>query len=191
MDHDHQTVKHQSDEALESQIISARAALRHDVMLLEEKLSPGAMVDRRKRRLESWWGEMRQVARQRFSGWRSNARSLQQEVGQTMEHGMSESRQAIEETRSRLSETRAKAAEIPERAASSLRESRYSRPLLYAGLAFLAGWGISRTMPITRREEELASKVVPMVEEKAGPIIGEARTAATESAKEAMSQRER
>lgn len=173
MDHDRETVKHQSDEALESQIVSARAALRHDVMLLEEKVSPSAIVDRRKRRMQAWMGDARLRARERMSGLRSEARSLQQEVEEKMEHGMSETR-----------------SKIPGRAITGIRESSYSRPLLFAGLAFLAGWGISRAMPMTRSEERLASKVAPVVEEKAGPIVGEAKTAVTESAREAMLHRE-
>jgi len=114
---------------------------------------------------------------------RTETDSLQKEVGETMEHTMSESK-------SRLSGTAEKVSELPSRAIGGIRESSYSRPLLFAGLAFLAGWGISRAMPMTRPEERLAGRVAPIVEEKAGPIVDEARTAVTESAREAMSQRD-
>lgn len=187
MDHDRQAVMEQSDEALESQIVSARAALRHDLMLLEEKVSPRAIVDRRRRRIRERIGRARRDLRQRadevLSEVRSETHTLQREVEQSMEHTMSESK-------SRLSSTRAKVAEVPRRAISGVRQSGYSRPLLFAGLAFAAGWGISRAMPMTRPEERIAERVVPVVEERVGPMVDEARTAVTESAREAFSQRD-
>lgn len=166
MDHDRDSVKYHSDEALESQVISARAALRHDVMLLEEKISPSAMMDRRKRGLQAWITRTREGVRDRLAELRGGARSLQ--VGEKMEHEVTRSRRAI----------------------SGIRESSATRPLLYAGLAFLAGWGISRAMPMTRSEERLAGKVAPIVEEKARPIVDEGRTAFAESARQAMLHRE-
>lgn len=201
MDVDRETVKHQSDEALESQIVSARAALRHDLMLLEEKVTPSAIIDRRKRRMQYQIGEWRRAALDRVMELRQEATELTQDMGQSiegategaitaMEETMSETTSKLAGTRSKLAETTSRATEIPGRAAMGIRNSSYSRPLLFAGLAFLAGWGISRVMPMTRPEEELASRVAPVVGEKAGPIVDEAKTAVAESTREAMSHRD-
>lgn len=177
----------QSDEALESQIISARAALRHDVMLLEEKLSPSAIVDRRKRRMSRQWGTWKRRAQEQAREVRQTSRSIKDDVEESMEQAMSETRSSFSTTRERAMQG---AKQFPSRAAHSLREGTYSRPLVFAGLAFAAGWGISRMMPVTRPEQELAQKVVPVVEEKAAPLVEEAKSAVSESAREAITYRD-
>jgi hypothetical protein len=176
MDQNREALKHQSDEALESQIVSARAALRHDLMLLEEKVSPSAIVERRRNALERRLFIWRQQAREQLAEFRDSGESLQHEVGESMEH-------TIKQTTSR-------ATELPGQAISGIRRSSYSRPLLFAGLAFAAGWGISRVLPMTHREEEIAARVAPVVGEKAGPLVEEAKTAVSESAKEAVTHRQ-
>lgn len=180
-----QEVTEQSDEALESQIVSARAALRHDVMLLEEKLSPSAIVERRRQRLRHQWTQLSQRTRRRAEDLRTEmeleTQSLQREVGATMEQTMSE-------TKTRVAGAREKVGQLPRRAITGLRQGSTSRPMLFAGAAFLAGWGISRALPMTRPEQRLAGRVGPIVEEKAGPIIGQARTAVTQSAREAITR---
>jgi hypothetical protein len=175
VDQNRQALDHQSDEALESQIVSARAALRHNLILLEEKITPSAIMERRRhaieRRLFSW----RLQAREQWAEIVDTSESLQHGLGESMEH-------TVRETTSR-------ATELPGQAISSIRQSSYSRPVFIAGLAFLVGWGISRVIPMSRREEEIAARVAPIVGEKAGRLVEEAKSAVAQSAKEAMIHR--
>jgi hypothetical protein len=194
MDHDREAVTHKSDEALQSQIVSARASLRHDLLLLEEKVTPSAIIDRRRQVMGRRIAEWRRMGRERIADLRAGTTSLQEEIGETMEETMAGTTErvadAMSTTRSRIRRTTSRATELPGRAAMSVRNSTYSRPLLFAGIALLAGWGMSRLLPMTRPEEELAQRVAPVVGEKAAPLVDEARSAVTESAREAIAHRE-
>lgn len=154
-----------TEAGLQQERLAAREALAHDVELLAEKISPSAIVDRRLSRL-----------RRRFNfGKRRVSNQLEETV-----HDVSNSMQDVGgNVGSTIQEWSYSATEMAKRRSRQM-------PLATGALFFVIGWAVSRLIPMGRSEGQVLSQVTETVTEKAAPIVDEAKTAVTESAKEAI-----
>lgn len=159
-----QDTSQMSEMELHRERLQAREALAHDVELLEEKLSPSAIMERRKARWSRWLRQRQhQVSEQMEETVESLGQSVQGVGGSVQHMGRSTARMA--------------------------RERTYQMPLAVGAGFFALGWAISRLIPMSRSESQMLSQVNQTVTEKASPIVEEAKTAVSESTKEAIAHR--
>lgn len=145
---------------LDRERVLAREQLAHDIDLLVEKVSPSAIVERRKRRMSR--------------AWRRGKAEMGEQVGSRM-HSMGSSMQGM-------------GSQVGEKFQSAKGRSR-QMPLATGAAAFFLGWGLSRLIPMSRTEGQALSQVSQTVGEKAAPAVEQAKTAVKESTQEAIAHR--
>lgn len=156
-----------TDAGLDQQRRAAREALAHDVELLVEKVSPSSVMHRRIDSLKS------RLIR--------GKEQVSERVDDAME-GIGESVQGVSESMPDMQGIGRSTVEIA-------RQRTRQMPLAAGAVFFLLGWALSRVIPMSRSEEQVLSQVNETVSEKAAPIVDQAKTAVTESAKEAIANR--
>lgn len=159
-----QDTSQMSEVELEKERMIARESLAHDIDLLTEKLSPSAIVDRRVNKWSRWLRHQKsQVSHQMEETMESLGEGMQGAGTSMQGWGRSTARMAKDRTQ--------------------------RTPLLVGAGFFVLGWALSRLIPMGRSEGELLSQVSQTVTEKAAPVVEEAKTAVTESTKEAIANR--
>lgn len=159
-----QSTDQMSELELQRERMQAREALAHDVELLAEKVSPNAIMERRRVRWSRWM--------------RVRKAQMSDQMEETVE-GLSQSVQGVGESVQGLGRSTVDMA----------RQRSQQMPLAIAAGFFFLGWALSRVIPMSRTEGQALSQVNQAVTEKAAPIVEEAKVAVTESTKEAIANR--
>jgi hypothetical protein len=150
----------QSTEELSTDIAQTRNSLASDLDALQDRVSPSAIVERRKAAAR---GRMRQV-RQRLMGTVHDARS-------TTASGMSSAGGSAHQT---------------VEAAQQKAQEKYDGAPLAAGLvAFGAGMVLASLIPASEKEAVAAGKVVESAKEHGQPLVEEAKGQAQQLAQQA------
>lgn len=148
----------QSTEELSSEIAGTRQKMASDLDALQDRVSPSAIVDRRKA-----------AARDRVSGWRDKV------MGSA--HG---ARSGVSSTGSSAAGSVQDAAHgVADRAQSAVGTAHgqvQGSPLAAGLVAFGAGVVIAGLFPATRAEASAASAVVDTAQDKGQPLIEHARS---------------
>lgn len=149
---------------LQHERVVARESLAHDLELLVEKVSPSAIVDRRMSRWSRWM-------RVRKAEVSDQMEETMEGLGQSVQ-GLGQSVQSAGRSTTRIA-----------------RQRTQQTPLAVGAAFFFLGWALSRLIPMSRPEGEALSTVNQTLTEKAAPIVEEAKTAVSESTKEAIAHR--
>lgn len=145
----------QGTEELSSEIAETRTSLASDLDALHDRVSPSAIVERRKSAAK---GKVRQV-RQRVMGTAHDARN-------TTADGMSS------------------VGESAQGAVGAAQEKYDGAPLAAGLVAFGAGMVLASLIPATEREAIAGAKVVDAAKEKGQPLLEEAKGQAQQVAEQ-------
>jgi hypothetical protein len=146
----------QSTEELTSQIEDTRGRMAQDLDTLQDRVSPSAIVERRK-----------QAARDRFSSMKEKVMGSGQDAGGSLTSASS-SASSVSDTASGV---------------ATDAQQRFEGAPLAAGLvAFGAGFVLASLLPASRAEAEAANRVVDAAKEHGQPMLDEARSAGQEVA---------
>lgn len=138
----------QSTEELTSQIEDTRQRMASDLDSLQDRVSPSAIVERRKR-----------AAKDRVSSVRDRVMGTVQ--------GANDS----------VSSAASSAADAPGNAVSSAQQQVRGNPLVAGAVAFGAGVLVSALLPASRAEAEVAHRVVETAKEQGQPFLDDVRAA--------------
>jgi len=145
----------QSTEELTSQIEDTRRRMASDLDTLQDRVSPSAIVERRK-----------QAVRGRFS-------SMKERV-------MGTTHNATGSVSSAASAASSAAGDAGASVASSAQDRYEGAPLAAGLIAFGTGVVLASMLPASRAEAEAAHRVVETVKDRGGPLLDEARAAGQE-----------
>ena len=143
----------QSTEELSQEIAETRRSMSSNVDALQDKVSPSAMVERRKAAARS----RLQSARERVMG-------------------------TARDTGSSAAGVAASVKDTAQGAASSTQERIEGAPIAAGLVAFGAGLVLSSLIPASDKEARAAAKVLDVAEEKGAPLVDEARSVGREVA---------
>jgi len=157
----------QSTEELSTDIAQTRTSLASDLDALQDRVSPSAIVERRKAAAK---GRVRQV-RQRVMGTVHDARNT---TASGMSSAGGSAQGAVESARDTA------------RDAASMAEDRYQGSPLAAGLvAFGAGMVLASLIPASEKEAVAAGKVLDSAKEHGQPLVDQAKGQAQQLAEQA------
>jgi hypothetical protein len=146
----------QSTEELTSQIEDTRQRMASDLDTLQDRVSPAAIVERRK-----------QAVRGRFASMKDQVMGTAQGATSSVSGAVSSSGESLSSTGASMSSTA---------------QERFEGTPLAAGLvAFGAGVVLASLMPASRLEAEAAHRVVETAKEHGQPLLDEARSAGEEA----------
>jgi gas vesicle protein len=145
----------QSTEELTSQIEDTRRRMASDLDTLQDRVSPSAIVERRK-----------QAVRGRFSSMKERVMGTAQSATDSVSSAASSATSAAGGASSSVAATA---------------QDRFEGAPLAAGLvAFGTGVVMASLLPASRAEAEAAHRVVETVKDQGGPLLDEARAAGQE-----------
>jgi hypothetical protein len=147
----------QSTEELTSQIEDTRRRMASDLDTLQDRVSPSAVVERRK-----------QAVRGRFS-------SMKERV-------MGTTQNATDSVRSAASSASSSATDAGSSVASTAQDRFEGAPLAAGLVAFGAGVVLASLVPASRAEAAAAHRVVESAKDQGGPLLDEARAVGEEVA---------
>jgi ElaB/YqjD/DUF883 family membrane-anchored ribosome-binding protein len=139
----------QSTEELSSEIADTRRSLATDLDELQDRVSPSAIVERRK------------------AAARDRVRSVRERV-----------MGRVQDVQSTAAGTPSSAADTARGAASSAQERIEGAPLAAGLVAFGAGMVIASLIPASDKEARVAAQAVDTAKEQAQPMLADARSAA-------------
>ncbi|WP_028651760.1 DUF3618 domain-containing protein [Nocardioides halotolerans] len=146
----------QGTEELTSQIEDTRQRMASDLDTLQDRVSPAAIVERRK-----------QAVRGRFASMKDQVMGTAQGATSSVSGAVSSSGESLSSTGASMSSTA---------------QERFEGTPLAAGLvAFGAGVVLASLMPASRLEAEAAHWVVETAKEHGQPLLDEARSAGEEA----------
>jgi gas vesicle protein len=142
----------QSTEELTSQIEDTRQRMASDIDTLQDRVSPSAIVERRKR-----------AVRGRFSSMKTRV--------------MGTTQSATDSVSSAASSATSTASSAGGSVATTAQDRVEGTPLAAGLVAFGAGVVLASLVPASRAEAEAAHRVVETAKDKGQPLVEEARTA--------------
>jgi gas vesicle protein len=142
----------QSTEELTSQIEDTRQRMASDIDTLQDRVSPSAIVERRK-----------QAVRGRFSSMKTRV--------------MGTTQSATDSVSSAASSATSTASSAGGSVATTAQDRVEGTPLAAGLVAFGAGVVLASLVPASRAEAEAAHRVVETAKDKGQPLVEEARTA--------------
>jgi ElaB/YqjD/DUF883 family membrane-anchored ribosome-binding protein/vacuolar-type H+-ATPase subunit H len=145
----------QTTEELNTEIAGTRQDLASDLDALQDRVSPQAIIDRRKA-----------AARSRLQGVRSK-------VMGSMGSGSSDGPGAIDKVRDATGDV-----------AGTAQEKVEGSPLAAGAIAFAAGMVIAAVIPATDAEAQASKRLVDTAREQGGPIVDSAKSAGQHIASE-------
>ena len=154
----------QSTEELSQEIAETRRSMSYNVDALQDRVSPGAMVERRKAAVRS----RLQSARERVMG-------TARDTGSSAAGAAASAKDSAQETLGSMKET-------AQDAASSTQARVEGAPIAAGLVAFGTGVVLASLIPASDREARAAAKVMDVAEEKAGPLVDEAKSVGREVA---------
>jgi hypothetical protein len=161
----------QSTEELTSQIEGTRQRMASDLDTLQDRVSPSAIVDRRK-----------QAVRSRFASARGRVMGTARAAGDSVTSVASGAPSPSGMASSMASSASDTAGDVARTA-----QERYEGAPLAAGLvAFGAGVVLASMVPATRAEAEAAHRVVETAREQGQPLVDQARSMGEQLAGQAM-----
>lgn len=147
----------QSTEELSQEIAETRRSMSSNVDALQDRVSPSAMVERRK------------------AAARSRLRSARERVMGTARDTGSSAKDSVQGTLGSVKDT-------AQDAASSTQARVEGAPIAAGLIAFGAGLVVASLIPASDSEARAAAKVLDTAEEKGGPLFEEAKTVGREVA---------
>lgn len=162
---------------LRREIERTQAALSDDVDVLTEKVSPGAIVERRVNRVRGtanrWKDKVMGNSTTGYTGTYTGAQSsggvrqnAQQAVG-TVSDRVSDTASSAAGT---VSDAASATADAVQAAPQAIRQQTQGNPLAAGLVAFGVGWLVSSLLPASRREQELAEQAKDRASELSGPL---------------------
>ena len=164
----------QSTEELTTQIAGTRESLADDLDALQDKVSPSAIVERRK-----------QAARSRFRTVRDKVMGTVHDTRTTAAAGTGS---AVGSARSAVGSARDTASGAASGAAETAQEKFEGAPLAAGLVAFGAGMIIASLFPAAEKETVAAAKVVDAAKEQAQPLVEHAKSVGSDIAQQAGEQ---
>jgi hypothetical protein len=156
----------QSTEELSGDIAQTRESLASDLDALQDRVSPSAIVERRKSAAKARVGNIRHRVMGTAHGVRSTTASGVSSAGGSVQGTVGSARDAAS-------------------GAASTVQDKYAGAPLAAGLvAFGAGMVIAAMLPATEREAVAAGKVVDAAKENAQPVVDAAKSQAQQVAQQ-------
>jgi len=164
---------------LRQRLDQQREAISDTVEQIENRVSPGRIVARRRyrarRRLTDWKDTIMGNDQPDYPNWAASpAAASSQRYGQAMWYGEDEG-------------TRGDGGDLPERVAETaatvpeaVRRQAEGNPLAAGVIALGAGWLLGSLLPASRPEQQVARKVQPQLEEAARTVSAEASGLAEE-----------
>jgi len=147
-----------STEELTSDIATTRERMAEDIDALQDRVSPSAIVHRRK-----------QAAKGRVAGWRDKIMGTAQNAGFTAASTTAGAAGGVQDVYQGVSDRA--------HGALDTAQGRVEGSPLAAGLvAFGAGVVVAGLFPATKREADVASTVVDTVRDQGAPLLDEARS---------------
>lgn len=148
----------QSTEELSSEIAGTRQRMSADIDALQDRVSPAAIVDRRK-----------EAARSRVASWRDKVMGKAQDVRSSAASTGSSAAGGVQGAAG-------SAASGVQSAAGTAQDKIEGSPLAAGLVAFGAGVVIAGLFPATRAEASAASTVVDTAQEKGQPLVDHAKS---------------
>lgn len=168
----------QSTEELNSQIEDTRARMAGDLDALQDRVSPSAIVERRKA-----------AARSRVSGMRDKIMGTATDVRDTVKDKASSAGGSVSGSMPSTSDLSAPDVRSAASSAVGSAHSQVQGSPLAAGLvAFGAGLVISSLIPASKVEADLAHQTIETAKEKGQPLLDEARDAGQSLAQDVKEQ---
>lgn len=146
----------QSTEELSQEIAETRRSMSSNVDALQDRVSPSAMVERRKA-----------AARSRLRSARERVMGTARDTGSSAVGAAASAKDSAQETLGSVKDT-------AQNAASSTQERVEGAPIAAGLVAFGAGLVLASLIPASDKEARAAAKVLDVAEEKAGPLVDEA-----------------
>lgn len=156
----------QSPEQLTAQIAQTRSNLATDLDQLQDKVSPSAIVERRKA-----------AARERVLGVREKVMGRAHQAGDAA-GGVAG---AASDTAGNVASA---ASDAASRTATTAQERYDGAPLAAGVAAFGLGMVVAALVPASRAEAQAAAQVTDTLKEQAAPLVDDARAAAAEVGQE-------
>lgn len=157
----------QSTEELSGEIATTRNNLASDLDALHDRVSPSAMVERRK-----------QAARGRLRRMRDRVMGTVHEARSSTASGAASAAGSAQDTMQGTMDSARESAQV---AASRAQETYEGAPLAAGLVAFGAGMVIASLFPAAEREAVAADKMVGAAKEHGAPLLDEARTQAQQA----------
>lgn len=154
----------QSTEELSQEIAETRRSMSSNVDALQDRVSPSAMVERRKA-----------AARSRLRSARERVMGTARDTGSSAEGAVSSAKDSVQGTLGSVKDT-------AQDAASSTQARVEGAPIAAGLIAFGAGLVVASLIPASDQEARAAAKVLDTAEEKGGPLLEEAKTVGREVA---------
>jgi uncharacterized protein YjbJ (UPF0337 family) len=154
----------QSTEELSQEIAETRRSMSSNVDALQDKVSPSAMVERRKA-----------AARSRLQSARERVMGTARDTGSSAAGAAASAKDSAQETLGSVKDS-------AQNAASSTQERIEGAPIAAGLVAFGAGLVLASLIPASDKEARAAAKVLDVAEEKGGPLVDEARSVGHEVA---------
>ena len=154
----------QSTEELSQEIAETRRSMSYNVDALQDRVSPGAMVERRKA-----------AVRTRLQSARDRVMGTARDTGSSAAGAAASAKDSAQETLGSMKDT-------AQGAASSTQERVEGAPIAAGMVAFGAGLVLASLIPASDQEARAAAKVLDVAEEKGGPLVDEARSVGREVA---------
>lgn len=152
----------QNTEELNQEIAGTRERMASDLDALQDRVSPSAIVERRKA-----------AARGRVAGWRDKVMGTAHDARAGVASGASSTTSGAQD----MAQDVAQRAQGAVSSAQGTVQDRVEGSPLAAGLvAFGAGVVIAGLFPATSREAAVASAVVDTAQDKGGPLLDQARS---------------
>ena len=171
----------QSTEELTTQIAGTRESLADDLDALQDKVSPSAIVERRKQAARSRFRTMRDKVMGTVQDTRSTATAG---AGSAVGTAKGTAQGAVGSAQSAVGSARDAASS----AADTAQEKFEGAPLAAGLVAFGAGMIIASLFPAAEKETVAAAKVVDTAKEQAQPLVEHAKAVGSDIAQQAGEQ---
>jgi hypothetical protein len=154
----------QSTEELSQEIAETRRSMSSNVDALQERVSPSAMMERRKA-----------AARSRLQSARDRVMGTARDTGSSAAGAVASARDSAQGAVGSVKDT-------AQDAASSTQARVEGAPIAAGLVAFGAGLVIASLIPASDKEARAAASVLDIAEQKGGPLLEEAKAAGREVA---------
>jgi hypothetical protein len=167
---------------LRQRLDQQREAITDTVGQIENRVSPGRIVARRRyrarRRLTDWKDTIMGNDQPDYPNWAASpVAASSQRYGQVAWYGEGEGTHGDGgHLRERAAETAAAVRDVPE----AVRRQAEGNPLAAGVIALAAGWLLGSLLPASRPEQQVARKLQPQLEEAARTVSAEASGLAEE-----------
>jgi hypothetical protein len=156
----------QSTEELSQEIAETRRSMSSNVDALQERVSPSAMMERRKA-----------AARSRLQSARDRVMGTARDTGSSAAGAVASARDSAQGAVGSVKDT-------AQDAASSTQARVEGAPIAAGLVAFGAGLVIASLIPASDKEARAAASVLDIAEQKGGPLVEEAKAAGREVAQD-------